>query len=88
MRSSDASEPFDAAAARFLWFVSQMPFQCRPNIGPSIRLQEPEVFNRFRSEDDLETHFGQGIARSKARQTRLAGYVAMRELWCMIRFYL
>src|SRR6516164_7437116 len=31
-----------------------------------------EVFNRFRSEDDLETHFGQGIARSKARQTRLA----------------
>jgi hypothetical protein len=60
-----------------------MPLERRPNAGPSIRFQQPEVFDGFGSKDDLETHSGQIIARPEDRQTWFA-HVAARELWCMI----
>src|SRR5438132_3772782 len=46
-----------------------MPFERRPNVGPSIRLQQAEIFDGFRSKDDLKTHSGQIIARAEDRQT-------------------
>jgi hypothetical protein len=49
-----------------------MPFERRTNVGPSIRLQQPEVFHGFGGKNDLETHSGQIIARPEDRQTWVA----------------
>jgi hypothetical protein len=67
LRPSDAAEPFDTAAARLPWLVSQMPFERRPNARPRIRLQQPEVFDGFGGKSDIKSHYGQNMAQPKDR---------------------
>jgi hypothetical protein len=50
-----------------------MRYEGCPDACPNIRLQQVEVFNGFGSQDDLETHSGQNIARTAAGQPRSPG---------------
>jgi len=75
LRLGDTWQPLDTTAARLRWLVPQMPFERRSNTGPSIRLQQLEVFDGFGGKDNLESHVGQGITKPESRQT---GFKRMR----------
>jgi hypothetical protein len=64
LRAAQPLQPFDPAAARFLRLVSQMRFERGPQRRPEMRFDPSEVFDSLGSQDDLEGHSGQNIARS------------------------
>jgi len=65
LRFAHAPKLLDAALASLLRFVAQVRFERVPDFGTQPCWQCPQAFNSLRSQDDLESHSGYNIARTR-----------------------